>query len=139
MEHATPADGPASEIAAIIVGLDASLQRASRTYDGDTIRSLISRDFTLVTSSGREMNAADFIADVEDSSVTWHENLTENATVRAYNDDCAVITADLHSVFDVNGVHHDVRIRFTDTWVKSEGSWRYVAGHASRLTPAPKS
>jgi ketosteroid isomerase-like protein len=126
-----------TSIIATIIELDRRLQRASCTYDGATIRALISDDFTLISSSGRVLNAADFINDVEDTSIAWFLNDTENATVRSYNDDCAVITADLHSKFESAGTTHDVRIRFTDTWVKSGNTWRYVAGHASRLKKDP--
>jgi len=117
-----------------IIELDRQLQLASCSYDTQTIRKLITDDFTLISSSGRVMDAAAFIEDVDDRSVTWYENLTEQADVRSYNDDCAIITAVLHSRFLKDGQHYDARIRFTDTWVHIDGSWRYAAGHASRLT-----
>jgi ketosteroid isomerase-like protein len=116
-----------------IVELDRILQRASSTYDTATIRRLITDDFTLITSSGRVMNGEDLVADVDDRSITWLENLTESPEVRIYNGDCAVITAILHSVYVQNGTQHDVRVRFTDTWVAIDGNWHYAAGHASRM------
>jgi hypothetical protein len=124
---------PSEDIVKTILELDTVLQRASSTYDGATIRGLISDDFTLISSSGRIMNAEDFIQDVEDRSVVWHQNDTEEAHVRSYNEDCAVIAAVLRSRFETAGKLHDVRVRFTDTWVRLNGAWRYVAGHASRL------
>jgi hypothetical protein len=118
---------------AAIVELDRILQRASSTYDTATIRQLITDDFTLITSSGRVMNAEDLVADVDDRSITWLQNVTESSEVRVYNRDCAIITAVLHSIYVQNGAQHDVRVRFTDTWVAIDGNWYYAAGHASRL------
>ena len=112
--------------------LNEVLQRASRTYDIETIRELITPDFTLITGTGRVMNAEDFIADVGDTSVKWFNNDTEDISVRTYNENCAIVTAILRERFETGGKVTDVRIRFTDTWVLLDG-WRYVAGHASLL------
>jgi hypothetical protein len=116
-----------------LIGLNEVLQRASCTYDTDTIRELITPDFTLITGTGRVMNAEDFIADVGDSSVKWYNNGSEDVAVRTYNEDCAIVTAILRERFEIAGKITDVRIRFTDTWVRNNGGWRYAAGHASLL------
>ena len=113
--------------------LNEVLQRAAMTYDTGTIRELITRDFSLITSGGRVMDADDFLADVANHSVTWYANESEDTQVRSYNDNCAIVTAILHERFQVNGQMTDVRVRFTDTWVLVNDGWRYAAGHASRL------
>ena len=116
-----------------IAGYDTVLQRANRTYDDQTIRKLIVDDFTLITTSGRVMNANDFLSDVADREVKWYNNDPENVDVRTYNGDCAVVTAVLHQKYEYRGKLNDYRVRFTDTWVKLDGTWKYVAGHASML------
>lgn len=116
-----------------LVELNEVLQRASCTYDTETIRELITPDFSLISSTGRLQSAEDFIADVSDTSVKWFNNDSEDVSVRTYNDDCAIVTATLRERFETGGKVTDVRIRFTDTWVLVDGSWRYVAGHASLL------
>lgn len=129
--HAASAAG---DITHVMTEKDAQLQRATREYDTGTIRKLITDDFTLITSSGRILNAQDLIADVGDRSVKWFNNDTEDIKVRAYNGDCAIVTAILHQRYEYNGKMSDYRVRFTDTWVKLGGSWRYAAGHASLLS-----
>jgi Domain of unknown function (DUF4440) len=123
-----------NDSAETIVELDRLLQLASCTYDTTTIRKLITNDFTLITSSGRVLNADEFVADVADRSIAWLKNVTESSDVRFYNGDCAIITAVLHSVFHSDGKAYDARVRFTDTWVRLDGNWYYAAGHASKLT-----
>jgi hypothetical protein len=116
-----------------IIRLDAILQRASSTYDTDTISKLITDDFTLVTTTSRIMDRAEFLADVADRSVTWLRNETTDPAVRVYGTSCAIIVATLHSHFRTAEREVDVQIRFTDTWVNREGYWFYAAGHATRV------
>lgn len=116
-----------------ILRLDTILQRASSTYDTETIAKLITDDFTLVTTTSRVMHRAEFLADVGDRSVTWFRNETADAEVRAYGTSCAVIVATLHSHFRAGERELDVQIRFTDTWVNRDGYWFYAAGHATRV------
>jgi hypothetical protein len=81
------------------------------------------------------MDAADLLREIGDTRVTWYENETEDASVRAYGEHCAIITATLHERYRANGIMFDHRLRFTDTWVLLGRDWKYVAGHASMLTP----
>jgi Domain of unknown function (DUF4440) len=122
-----------TDIAKVMITNNELLQRATREYDTATVGKLITSDFTLITSSGRVMNAQELLADVGDKSVTWLANDTEDIHVRVYNDDCAIVTAVLHQRYEYQGKMNDYRVRFTDTWVKIVGEWRYAAGHASLL------
>ena len=120
---------------ATLLAANDHLQMATRSYDSASIRKLITDDFTLITSSARVIDAHEMISEVDDRSITWYANDTEQPNVRVYNGDSAVITAVLHQRFSYQGKLHDYRVRFTDTWVKLGDDWRYVAGHASLLKP----
>jgi hypothetical protein len=124
-----------SGVVATILEMNRRLQDATLAHDVDTVRALIPEDFTLVTSRGRQMNAAALLAEIGDERVTWYVNETEDASVRAYGENCAIITATLHERYRANGIMFDHRLRFTDTWVLIDGAWKYVAGHASKLAP----
>jgi len=124
----------ADDLRKVVAGKNAQLQQATREYDTATIRNLITDDFTLITSRGRVLNARDLIADVGDKSVKWLNNDTSDVNVRIYNGDCAIVTAVLHERYETNDKISDHQIRFTDTWVKAGGIWRYAAGHASLLS-----
>lgn len=123
------------DVVTTILELNRRLQEATRLHDVETVRALIPHDFSLITSRGRQMNAAELLAEIGDKRVTWYDNYTEDASVRAYGDDCAIITATLHERYRANGIMFDHRLLFTDTWMLIDGAWKYVAGHASMLTP----
>jgi hypothetical protein len=120
------------DIVATILELNERLQQATRMHDVKTVRALIPDDFMLITSRGRRLNATDMLAEIGDKRVTWYENETEEASVRAYGENCAIITATLHERYRANGIMFDHRLLFTDTWVLIDGAWKYVAGHASK-------
>jgi ketosteroid isomerase-like protein len=124
---------PETGVVATILEANRVLQEATRTYDTATIRRLIPDDFSLIASSGRIYGAQDVLAEVADRSIVWYDNETSEADVRPYGPDCAIITAVLHQRYEQNGALSDYRVRFTDTWVRCDGTWLYVAGHASRL------
>jgi hypothetical protein len=124
-----------SDVVTTILEMNRRLQEATRLHDVETVRALIPADFSLITSRGRHVNAADLLAEIGDKRVTWYNNDTENASVRAYGDNCAIITATLHERYRANGIMFDHRLIFTDTWVLTGGAWKYVAGHASMIMP----
>jgi hypothetical protein len=124
-----------SDVVTTILEMNRRLQEATRLHDVETVRALIPDDFSLITSRGRYLDAAGLLAEIGDKRVTWYDNDTEQASVRAYGEDCAIITATLHERYRANGIMFDHRLAFTDTWVLIGGSWKYVAGHASMLTP----
>jgi ketosteroid isomerase-like protein len=64
-------------------------------------------------------------------------NETSDVVVRV-REDTAVLTGVLHQRGTFDGWPFDVRLRVTDTWVRTRGQWRILAGHASVLEPAAK-
>ncbi|MBV8689435.1 MAG: nuclear transport factor 2 family protein [Candidatus Eremiobacteraeota bacterium] len=123
-----------SDIVATILELNLRLQDATRRHDAQAVRALIPDDFSLITTRGRIFSASDLLAEIADPAVNWFANDTEDAAVRAYGKECAIITATLHERYELDGKVVDHRLRFTDTWVVLDGVWKYVAGHASMLT-----
>lgn len=123
----------AADTTAILERADQTLQLATRMHDTATIKSLITDDFTLITNSAKVYDAQEFLADVGDRDIAWQTNDPESVSVRVYNDDCGVVTAILHQKFTYHSKDYDYRVRFTDTWVKRDGQWRYAAGHASLM------
>ncbi|HEV3154709.1 MAG TPA: nuclear transport factor 2 family protein [Candidatus Baltobacteraceae bacterium] len=115
---------------ATVLQLNLILQDAKRTHDVRTVRALIPDDVSLVTDRGAFLTAADLLTEVGDARVTWLNNDTEEAQVRVYGD-CAILTAYLRQRYQIDGRLYERRIRSTDTWVRVEGGWKYVAGHAS--------
>jgi ketosteroid isomerase-like protein len=131
--------------------LAATLLAARGTADGDVVlardrelNALILRDdaaaagafyddaFVLTTSSGKMKSKADLVREIALPGLVIDINETTDVVVRV-RDDTAVLTGVLHQRGTFAGKPFDVRLRVTDTWVRTRGQWRILAGHASVL------
>jgi ketosteroid isomerase-like protein len=127
--HANPADGDAvlardRELNALILRDDAA---AAGGYYDDA--------FVLTTSSGRMKAKADMVREIALPGLVLDVNETRDVVVRV-REDTAVLTGVLHQRGTFDGKPFDVRLRVTDTWVRTGGQWRIMAGHASVLEAA---
>lgn len=132
----TPTLAADDSAASAVTQLNTLLQRATERFDGATLASLVTDDYALVPTNGALWNRTQFLTDAVDRSISYELNEPEEVTVRTYNDDCAIVIAVLHVRYRKAGVEHDVRLRYTDTWVKLDGQWRYASGQATSLKSA---
>lgn len=120
----SPADTVAArdrELNALIV--DHAVVTAKGFYDDQ---------FVLTTSSGKMKDKDAILADIASKELTLTINETSEVVVRI-RDNTALLTGILHQQGTYQGKDFDVRLHVTDTWVLTDGSWRLLAGHASRL------
>lgn len=129
---AVPARASQESLDDAIARYNAMVQTATKTYDTATLSRLISQDYTLITGSGKIWKRDEFLRDIADRTTVWELNEPENVTVRSYNGDCALVIAVLHLRYRTGGKAYDFRVRYTDVWVKLDGTWRYVTGQATR-------
>jgi ketosteroid isomerase-like protein len=113
------------ELNALIVRDDAT---AARAYYDDA--------FVLTTSSGKMKSKDDLVREIAAPGLVLDTNETTDIVVRV-RAGTAVLTGVLHQRGTYDGKAFDVRLRVTDTWVRTDGQWRILAGHASVLPPAP--
>jgi ketosteroid isomerase-like protein len=125
--------GESDQIADQLIKLNSTLQVATKNYDIAVLNNLVSNDYELVSSHGKVYDRAAFLKDAADRSAVYEINQPEDVAVRHYNGDCAIVTAVLHVRYRTGGKTVDVRIRYGDTWVKLNGTWRYVYGQASPM------
>jgi ketosteroid isomerase-like protein len=109
------------ELNALIVADDSA--GAARYYDDA---------FVLTTSSGKTKSKADLLREIALPGLVLEINETTGIVVRV-REGTAVLTGILRQRGTLDGKAFDVRLRVTDTWVRSGEGWRILAGHASVL------
>jgi ketosteroid isomerase-like protein len=114
--------------------LDDQLQQAVLHGDAATLDRLLADDWMLISSTGHVVQRADFIAAVQDPTSRLEVNQQSDVMVRVHGN-AAIVTAALHERGFDHGKPYEAWLRYTDTWVEEGGSWRYVSGHACRVTP----
>jgi ketosteroid isomerase-like protein len=118
---------------AFILSLEKAWNLAEEHKDAHALDQLL--DSTLVDTEfdGSSMDKAQFLASVKSSSPEGDQFIYENLKVPVYGD-CAVITGMYREKGVVKGKPILRRGRFTDTWVRQNGTWLCVASQNTLIS-----
>ena len=125
------------EDAKAVAALDTKYQAAVKANDPTTMNQILADDFVLVTGRGAVFSKADLLDSARKKEVTYERQEEEPGTqrVRMWGD-TAVVTALLWIKSVQAGKPADYKLWFSDTYVRTPTSWRYVFGQAP--LPLPK-
>ncbi len=112
--------------------LDQEFNAAVKARDTATVDRVLLSDFLLITSAARIRTKDDILKEIVSPELTMEINRSTDVTVRVYGD-TAVLTGSLHQKGMQKGQPFDARMRYTDTWVRVDGAWRQLSGHASKV------
>ena len=118
-----------------LIATDKRMQRAFVDRDVRVLNQILTDDYVLVGSRGNEETKADVIGEVESGAITWQINETSDLEVRAHGD-TGVVVAILHSKGVSQGKAFDVRVKFSDVYIRDHGSWRNMHAHTCIIIPA---
>ena len=117
----------------LLVEMQQELARAWVAGDRVFIERVIAQDWTGTGPTGVVTTRAQLLAPTFEQRIQRIDRVEiDNVQVRVFGDS-AVVTGRTHSVGSINGVAYDVRLRFTDIFVKRSGQWQVVASHGSLL------
>jgi ketosteroid isomerase-like protein len=121
------------DAAASVAALDEQYQAAVKAKDYDTMNRILADDFVLVIGTGRVFNKADLIGDAKRSSTKYEhqEEIDNSQKVRVWGN-TAVVTAKLWIKGTFDGQTADLKVWFSDIYVRTGAGWKYVFGQASR-------
>jgi len=119
-----------------LLDLQQRLARAWTTGDRTAIEHIIAADWTVTGPDGRVSTRADVLRDAFETKVHRIAAIEiDDVQVRVFGD-TAVVTGRTHGRGEYANTPYEVRIRFTDVFVRRDGRWQAVASHASLLTAA---
>lgn len=138
MTTASAADRAKDE-KAVLAAEDAVCQ-AFEDENADRLYSLLDPAFTLTNSRGEVSTRDQEVAEIRGGKVRYDIFRNHDSRVRFYGDTAIVLGATT-----VKGVAEGsafaAEFQFTDVLIRDKGTWRLVAGHATKLpaaTPAAK-
>lgn len=120
-----------------LIATDKAMQRAFVDRDVATLTDIFTDDYILIVSSGTEYTKAKILADLASPDVRWEINETSGWQVRVHGD-TAMVVATLHQKGVDHGKPFDSNVKFSDTYVRENGKWRNVHGHASHAVDVVK-
>jgi ketosteroid isomerase-like protein len=110
------------------------LATAWAARDEATIERLIAPDWIVTHVEGQRLTRAEVFRDMLESTSTRIESSAlDEIEVRLFGD-AAVVTGRNHARGTQSGTPFDVRLRFTDVFVRGSGEWQAVASHATLIS-----
>jgi ketosteroid isomerase-like protein len=122
---------PAEDIRAI-AELDTRFQAAVKFNDATTMDKILHQNMVLVTGSGAIHTRDELLKAARDQASTY-EKLDEepgSQVVRVWGD-TAVVTAKIWVKGKTGAAAFNVKLWFSDTYVRTPDGWQYVFGHSS--------
>lgn len=126
----------ATDDAAAVERLDIEYQDAVGRNDQGTMAQILADDFVLISSTGKVYTKTDLLEEARSGRFHYERQDDTDRTVRVWGN-TAVVTALLWARGTENGTPFAYRTWFSDVYVRLEGTWKYVLGHASGRLPWP--
>jgi len=128
-------DRVVTDATSAVAALDTEYQAAVKNGDAAAIARLLPDTFMLVTGSGKTHTKADILDEARSGRIKYSVQDDTDQSVRVWGD-TAVITAKLHLKGTDTGKPFDYVLWFSDTYVRTGNTWRYVFGQASLPLPS---
>jgi len=124
----------AEKIAEVITKLDQQWSQTALTKDTAFLKSIWADDLRFTQPDGKVFDKEAALASFEDNTDTVTSAVTAPFRVRVYGKNFAVARGDYHETGkDKDGKPFSRKFRFTNVWVRRNGKWQVVRGHASQL------
>lgn len=118
----------------VLIGLERRWNEAVYSKDVAFIDSILADDFTATYENGETGDRAKELQLVADFNQQVESATQDDFTVRVYRD-TAVVRFTLHLVGIRQGQRAELDLRYSDVWVMSDGRWRCVSAHSTKVAP----
>jgi ketosteroid isomerase-like protein len=120
-----------------VAQLDLAYQQAVKRNDAETMGKIMHPDFLLVLGDGRRFTREDLLNDARRGTFTYElQDEEAGSQTVLVSGDTAVVTAKLRLKGLADGKPFERVLWFSDTYVRTDGGWRYLFGQASLPLPA---
>jgi ketosteroid isomerase-like protein len=103
---------------------------ATLAGDADKVGSMMTDDFTFTHPNGLVESKAQFLDALKSGKLKYKTLKDEERQVRIHGD-TGIVSGTVHIVVDASGMVFDVRVVFTELWVKKGNAWKMVLWHAA--------
>lgn len=121
------------EDASRILSLENAWAQAEVAHDAKALEPLLADTFSYTDDDGTVMTKEQWLAHVGRGDDHYQQLANEDQKVQIYGD-AAVVTGKYREKVDRAGKSLTLRGRFTDTWIKRNGTWRCVASQSTLIT-----
>jgi ketosteroid isomerase-like protein len=115
-----------------ILALETAWNHAEQAKDVAALDQLLAPQLVYIDYDGSLSSKREFLASVQSKGVSPEQIINEQQTAHVFGD-CAVVTGIYREKGTNNGKPYNRRGRFTDTWVKVNGTWQCVASQSTLM------
>jgi ketosteroid isomerase-like protein len=105
---------------------------ATLNGDADTVASLMTDDLTFTHANAVVETKEQFIDALKTRRLQYKTLTDEDRQVRV-NGTTGVVSGTVHIVVDASGTEYDLRVLFTELWVKEGDTWKMMLWHATEV------
>ncbi len=113
-----------------IHALENAWNQAELQHDPGALNQILTDDFVITEPDGTLQTKKEHMAFTKDKSYHYDLLVSEDFRIKVYGT-VGVVTGTYHEKGKYKGKIFDRRGRFTDTWIKLNGTWHCVASHDS--------
>ncbi len=117
----------------LILTLEKAWNVAEETKDVRALDQLLSDTLVYTDYDGSFMNKTQFLASVKSAGLDADQITNESVNVQVYGG-TAIVTGVYHEKGTLKGRAISRRGRFTDSWVKENGTWMCVASQSTLIS-----
>ena len=119
---------PQAEDASKIVAMENLWNQMQLNHDAAAMEKMIDDDFVLTDYDGSLLDRKKFLDSIKDMSIKLTQEMSEGMKLHPHGN-TVVITGATREKGTQNGKPFAHNGRFTDTWIKKNGTWLCVASH----------
>jgi ketosteroid isomerase-like protein len=121
-----------------VAALDTAYQAAVESNDAPAMAAILHEDMILVLGTGKVHTRDELLRAARERRIVYERQVEDagTQTVRLYGGHTAIVTARLWIKGMREGKPFELRLWFSDTYVRTPLGWRYVFGQASTPLPA---
>lgn len=115
--------------------LEAHEQRRLATLNGDAqaVASMMTEDLTFTHANAVVESKAQFIEALETRRLQYQAITDEEDIIIRVNGGTGVVSGICRILVDASGTMIDIRVAFTELWVKEQDSWKMMLWHATEV------
>jgi ketosteroid isomerase-like protein len=114
--------------------LAAHEKRRIATLNGDanTVASMMTDDLTFTHANAVVESKEQFVDALQTQRLQYKTLTDEDRQIRV-NGNTGVVSGTVHIVVDASGTEYDLRVVFTELWVKEGDTWKMMLWHATEV------
>jgi len=116
-----------------ILALETAWNHAEESKDAAALDQLLAASLAYIDYDGSIMNKKEFLTSIQQESLHPAQITNEEMTAKVYGE-AAVVTGVYREKGTSKGKPYQRRGRFTDTWVRQEGTWQCVASQSTLIS-----